>query len=96
MTDTVRDTLRTQLTDALTAYDRHAWLAQELLTHATDCDCDTDELGCPCDPEEPEYGQQVCGCQDGSVGRAEAATHAQLAVAAAGIAQAMAALLANR
>lgn len=88
MTDQTRDELRTQLANALSEYQDHTDHAHLLLERAELCGCEGHGVGCTThhDDESPERDAD----------RAAAAVYAQLATAAAGVAQAMATLLAPR
>lgn len=81
MTDDARNCLRDNLANAINAYTRHEQYATSLLASINGPCCD-DGDDCEC----PAQGQVAL--------RAEAAVEAQLAQAAAGMAQAMATLLA--
>lgn len=87
LTDEAHKAARTQLSDAMTAYDYHALAAEAEIANADHCgfcrDNDPDAVQCECDDDEARTAH-----------RTVAATYAQLANAAAVMAQAMATLLA--
>lgn len=86
--DARRATLTTTLIEALNAYDLHSLNAQSLGEAATN--------GCACEANAIDDGVEYVACDcDRDADRAMAAVEAQLALAAAGIAQAMATLLAQ-
>jgi hypothetical protein len=84
-------TTRDLLADALAAHDQHASNAIAVISEA-DCDCEQDCTDdCPADCD----GDHTCDCAPDPAWTAAAQVHATLALAAAGTAQALVALIAS-